>query len=154
MSRTVCVRTIRKVRKAEISKFEAMTRKEIFRDYENVLSLFEGEYLSDTYSSLQKHMTKIETADGYDLYIAHTKILSIASDELLASSIEGRIHNYVPGKYSDITKLAGEKLSALSVRSVRTGDGLNDVKTVERNMNLQLPKKERGVYIFFYDDMN
>lgn len=154
MGRIVCIRTIRKVRKAEISKFEAMTRREIMLDYENVMALFEGEYSSDRYASLRKHMTKIKTADGNDFYIAHTKILSICSDELLAKCIEGRIRNYANSTYRDITKLAGEKLSGSSVRTVRTGYGPDDVKTVERNMNFQLPKKERGVYIFFFDDMD
>ena len=85
MSRTVCVRTIKKIGKAEIAKFEAMTRKEIVLDYENVLSLFAREYVSDTYSSLQKHMTRIKTIDGYDLYIAHTKILEIVKNMYLFS---------------------------------------------------------------------
>ena len=153
MSRTVCIRTVRKVRKAEISKFEKMTRKEIVCDYENVMSLYEGEYVSDTYSPLQKHMTRIETVDGHVLYIAHTKILAMCTDGLLASEIEGKIRNYVADTYRDITKLAGQLFTATETKTIRTGDE-HLLKTIKRTMKFKLPDKERGVYIYFYDDMD
>ena len=51
MSRTVVIREIKRIRKTEISKFEELTKKDIIQDYENIISLFECEYLSDKYSS-------------------------------------------------------------------------------------------------------
>lgn len=73
MSRTVCIRKISRVKKSEIAKFEELTMRDIFLDYENILSLNEAEYLSEGYSSLQKWLTRVNTVDGHILYIAHTK---------------------------------------------------------------------------------
>ena len=149
MSRTVSIREVKKVKKSEISKFEGLTTREIVRDYKNIISLFEVEYLSEAYSSMRKYMTRITTADGEIMYIAHTKILVICSDSLLATEVDGRIRNYVACSHRDITKLAGETLFA---SEVIFGEDDEDYK--EREINFKLPEKERGVHIFFFDDMD
>lgn len=143
MSRTVSIRKISRVKKSEIAKFEELTMRDIFLDYENILSLNEAEYLSEGYSSLQKWLTRVNTVDGHILYIAHTKILVNCSDSLLAMSIEKRIRNYVACTYRDITRLAGQILLASEV-------GIEK----DREMNFTIPNKERGVHIFFFDDMD
>lgn len=154
MARTVCIKEIKRVKKSEISKFEELTRSEICRDFENVFSLFESEYLSDRYSSVRKLLTKINTADGYVLYVAHTKNLVICSDSLLAESIEGRLRKYVACTYRDITRLAGETFSASEITFREASEETDKVKTIERKMKFKLPLKKRGVHIFFFDDMD
>ncbi|MBQ6991854.1 MAG: hypothetical protein IJN50_02925 [Clostridia bacterium] len=149
MSRTVAVKTIRKIRKSEISKFMEFTGREIIRQYDKVLSLFETEYLSKEYSEMRKLLTKITTADGHTLYIAHTELLVICSDELLASAIEAELGNYVACTHRDITALAGKTFSATQINYREEN---NEEKI--REMRFSLPQKERGVHIFFFDDMD
>lgn len=152
MSRTVVIREIKRIRKTEISKFEELTKKDIIQDYENIISLFECEYLSDKYSSIKKLLTQIKTSDGHILYIAHTKILTMCSDSLLAEAIEGEIRNYIPATYRDITKLAGQTISAEETKFRDDREELNEPET--REINFKIPEKKRGVHIYFFDDMD
>lgn len=154
MSRTVCIKEIKRVKKSEISKFEELTRSKIWQDFENVFSLDEFEYLSDRYSSVRKLVTKINTADGYVLYVAHTKNLAICSDSLLAEAIEERLRKYVACTYRDITRLAGETFSAVTITHRKVPGETNELETIKREMNFKLPQKKRGVHIFFSDDMD
>ena len=154
MSRTVSIKEIKKVKKSEISKFEELTRSEICRDFENVFSLYETEYLSDCYSSVRELLTKITTADGHILYVAHVKNFAIGSDQLLAESIEGSLENYVASTYCDITRLAGETFLASKFVLRKVSEESNEMKVIESIMEITLPTKKKGVHIFFFDDMD
>ncbi|MBE5819557.1 MAG: hypothetical protein E7310_01835 [Clostridiales bacterium] len=149
MSRTVAIRTIKKIRKSEIPVFSKLTRKERGQKHDTIYYLFEGEYLSERYSEMRNLLTKVKTADGHTIYIAHTKLLVICSDGLLASEIEENIGNYVEDTHRDITKLAGKTFSATVF------DYIEETKEMkEHEMRFSLPKKERGVHIFFFYDMD
>ncbi len=152
MSRTVCIREIRKSTVSELAEIGKMTRREVIRDFVELISFFPEEV--ERYNELKPFLEVITTKDGYNLYVANSKMIAIGSNHLLGEIVQQEMRNrhqdYQRGTYADITFLAGKTIQTSFYR-------WNPEKKEEEREEFRfefppIPSKE--VHIIFFDDMD
>ena len=147
MSRTISIRSIRKVTEEEADRYSKMSLGEIFRNYEEIFSLMEGELDSGMYTHMECYLTPIKTKGANTVYVARCEFCWVGSDALVAKAIESLVE-YKQYSYKEITELSGTVL--------RAGESFwnaEEKKYDVRSIEFPLPEAKEGCHLFFMDDM-
>ena len=143
MSKTISMMEIRPFTSSELDELAKLTFAEIWWRFDEFLC-FLASKVDESHEEIIPYCSLITTADGQKAYVAKSKSILLASDQILYNCMSG-FSNEFNCRYADITRVCGESIWGTQSRHDRFGNYIG-----ERELDYKIPMVEEGVRLFYH----
>ena len=151
MAITAIFREVKKINKREMEEMKKQTAEDIFWQLGSIFCIDEAKYDAEKerYEQIMPFCTKLETADGQNVFVAKCEFLMMTSNKIVLNCMNN-FSTEINGVYADVTEYQGQSIEGVATKLVGVIRSIDEpVKEELVKVKTKIPSPKEGGRIFY-----